>query len=429
MADPTQAEIITQMQNVVDVLEENRLYAEANTPNFVGLTDTLAQSMEGDFAADILGGSDALRANLNAMLTGGRALFDPLLRTWGKFINAPEEDPEAILSRLYTFFIDNSITVQTVVKVFGAAVAGGGNVGDATIHRITVDAEGEDLENATAEVKNAECVTDQNTGAEKNRAVYNIFGQSAGKDSLEELGSGLSANIQEANVDDSLLSNSGFDELSGADNANPDAIPGWESLTTADADLPVNGTNYELEETVIYHPAPDDNTPVRSLLVKAADVRLRQKFVNQKIPIDRLRPHIGFLAWNRDGGAWTGTITLRIGNKSVSVVAAAQAGWQVLLFLPGANNWVDNFTEDDASVRVDLVRTGGTDVNIDDVIFAPFETFDNSWFLIVGGRTPTLLQDTFAITDTETGAKIQRWLRRLYQAYLPADAVPTIADP
>ncbi len=88
MATPTEAELITQLQNIVDLLEETQLYAETNGSgnNWVAMHDALAQSLEGDHADQVNSGLQALRTNLNNILVGGRAIMDPHLRDWAQLI-------------------------------------------------------------------------------------------------------------------------------------------------------------------------------------------------------------------------------------------------------------------------------------------------------------------------------------------------------
>ena len=86
MASPTQAELVTQIQKIVDLLEESRKYGETNAKNWVAMHDAIVTNLEGDFADQVNSGLQALRTNVNNILIGGRAMMDPHLRDWAKFM-------------------------------------------------------------------------------------------------------------------------------------------------------------------------------------------------------------------------------------------------------------------------------------------------------------------------------------------------------
>ena len=68
MASPTLAETHTMLKNEVDLLEELRKFAESNAKNFVGMEDTIVQSLETDFAVELTNAVAGARAGINGAL-------------------------------------------------------------------------------------------------------------------------------------------------------------------------------------------------------------------------------------------------------------------------------------------------------------------------------------------------------------------------
>lgn len=429
MASPSKAELITRLQNAVDILEETRLFAETNTSprdNWVTMEDTLTQALEGDFAPEVLSALATHRAALASIISpaGVRLLLDPVFRDWGKLILAPEQaSVDAILDRLYTYMIDNTDRVASRVFSFGSISAAGGNVGTGTIYRLTKDRRNFDIESGHTEARVALCVADQNTGTTRNREVFEFVGGRPSRDELDRAGSGLIKLIPAKNArDDSLALNSGFDSFAGTA-AAPTAMTSWTSSVTFDS------TSYSFDSSNIYLPAPDGDTTVYALNIKAT-ATLTQRLTVRGTALDRNVPYFAQIAWNRSVGSGAGTLELHIGNQSATVVAAAQSGWQLLQITGLDDNWYRQQAEQAFDVKIVWTRTSGN-LLIDDLVFVPYEEFDGTWYHVAPAATSFLVDDKFTWSDTATEAKIQRWVARGYNKYLPhaTGSSVTYADP
>jgi hypothetical protein len=138
------------------------------------------------------------------------------------------------------------------------------------------------------------------------------------------------------------------------------------------------------------------------------------------------------VAWNRQVGSASGTLTLALGSKTTNVVVAAQTGWQVL-YLPVTylNCWPDNFMQNDMTLYIDWARTSG-DLLIDDVMLVPMSAFRGQWYMPIGGATPYVKGDKFTWSDSiSSDSIIQYWLAHAFSMYLPHNAAgaETWADP
>ena len=160
MATPTTTEAINTLKAAVDLLEELDRFANANSPNLVGLQDTLINSLAGDNAAAILANGDALRAAVAGQLTpaNDRGTLTPCFADFMSAIAIPSSSLAENLVQFRQWMLDNSQTINSRGMTYGSISVGGSNVGTGTISRITVDADNVPLEGAHAELKTFECV-------------------------------------------------------------------------------------------------------------------------------------------------------------------------------------------------------------------------------------------------------------------------------
>lgn len=440
MASPTEAEIITQFRAAVDILDEQLNWTRDNATNLIGLIDTLEQAMEGDWIEDLADGLRSIRSFNDAALRQHEPLLLPILRAWGRIMQTPEETTGALVARLYDRFIATGDRIASRQFTYGAAAAGGGNAGNGTLLRVTRDGRGFDLEACHAEVKTWDCVQDANTRAFRHEEQFQVRGQKLFPDALSVTGSGLLETINAKSARDSLLLNPSFSQFSGTATA-PTAITSWTSS------IAVNAANYQFitgaAGAAIYRDFVSDTTPYA--LDVLATANLSQALSVRGTQLDPSVPHLLQVAWNRELGAASGTVTFRMGAQSTAVVVAAQLGWQTTLVptVFGTNSWYRSFDEQDLDIRIEWARTAGT-IRFDDVLFLPMELIDGLYYAPIGGTVPFLREDTFSTTDTEIGAVIQTWVWRMLGddpkligvnpgpvGYLPSavGAGITIADP
>jgi len=430
MASPTRAEVITQFQNAAKLLKITKDFAITGPDDWASVEDTYVQSLETDYHPEATSAITSLRAGLNSVLSSGRILLDPVMSLWGQLIGAPETDSQEIINALYDDFIANADTLQSRQFVFAAPAAGGGNAGDGSLFRLTVDEQNLDLEAGWPEAQKAECIADQTQeDGRKHQELFRFTGSTVGRDDVAFSGTSASGLVAEMNTiaarstgdGRSLLTNGSFDSLEGIV-AAPTGIPGWSS------NVAIGTANYEFDDTNFYHNKLSPDETIHALRIKSTSIT-SQHLAGEGIELAEDVPLYLQLAWNRQVYGATGNLTIRLGSHTATVAVAAQAGWQVLSLPINQNMWYRNFTQDDLSVEVDWTSAGG-ELLVDDVILTPWQPFGGSWYLLIGGQTPFQSGDVFTWTDSVTEAVIQYWLWRAYGRYLPHSAgAPTIADP
>lgn len=419
----SEANTRTQISNLIHAWEEFRKFAGTATPNYIGLENTYVTSLDTTFYGEAMGALATARGTLASFMTQLGPALAPLLREYGQVIGCAETDIQKIFDRLYQHFVTNSYTVSSRVLSLGTITAGVGNVGTGVIHRLYLDADSNTIENVTTELKTMKCVSDGYSGAAIHEEVFEFRGDDRERDLLKITGSGKVKNISALSglTTQSYLSNPSFDQYSGTITV-PTAITDWTPLSGVYTGLEIDQTNY-------YRSFRGASTP-GSLKMKANET-VTQKFSVRNLQLNPNVPMFLQLAYNRQVGTGDGTLTLTLGNKTVSVVLAAQTGWNTLVLpMSSADQWFKQFNTTDPGISVQLSgRTTGS-VLIDDIIFAPMTNFDGWWWAVVGGATKFLRDDVFTVTDTETGSVLQTWFWRSLGRYLPSTAgAPTWTDP
>lgn len=382
------------------------------------------------------------RSQLDGFLQGERATFDPLLAELGRIMGTPETDASSVLLRLTTYMVDNPASIspgppkiQSRQILRGAFVKGSPFVGSGNAFRLFVDPYGNCLESGFADLIQVRCVGDRQSGSDPGRELFEFRGQPR-PDTLtyyqSGFGSGISTRLNAVSADDSaaLILNPSFADFSGTV-AVPTGITSWEFFTGG-VWTTSSSPNCTVDQTNTYRSALLETTPA-SLAITATQ-NIRQRFSTRRSVLSTFTPYYLQIAWRADlgsGGAWTGTLTVKLGTNTFSVTVAGQVGWQILQIPIDKNTYFKNWDTDDASLEIDVVKTSGANtwLNLDDVVLAPFRPYDGHWVTIVGGVTPFLFYDTGSFTDTEpssTTGKIQQHLQRLYGYSLPsAPKAPT----
>ena len=422
MSSPTQAEVETQISNIIRILDNFRIYAGVTgSTNFIDNLDTFVQSLETAYSSEATSAMQGFRSNLVGAINSGGGMISPLLLQMGKVIDCPETDIQTIITRLYDYMVDNSQAVTSRGFTFGAVSMGGSNVGGGTIKRLTTDADGYDIENCTPEVKVANCVADENSGASKNEEVFEFLGSEASRDNLKITGSGQTTSIRAVSARDSLAGNSSWTLFSGTTSV-PTAIPDW----TVGNDI----ANFEIDQTNYYRDDPSDGGSPASLKIKAND-SVTQNWSVRNITLNPNVPYYCSVAYNRQVGSGDGNLTLTCGDQTATVALSAQTGWNLLEITIGTKSWLKTMNATTPIMKVELSSNTTGDVLVDDLIFTPFQQFDGLWYLPLGDATPFLRDDTGTWTDSATESIVQRWFWQSLGRYLPhaTGGSVTWADP
>jgi len=445
---PTEAELQTQWRNVVDILETFRNHVDGTLAGSGGKWDTLLTSLEGEYTPQELANFvNGFRAGCSDLLTPARAsqALTPVLFDYAIVIDADATGTQGfgtgkrtiaeMFRALYDWFVDKSYTVESRAITYDTATAGGSNVGSGTISRLTEDENGFDLEACTVEKKLFKCVADKNSGVNETAEVFECIGEAASFDSVlrASFGSGTGANttIVAKNAGSgnggSLLTNSSFSIYDAA--ATP-KFTGWTESA--------GGANIAQNTANVYRSHPGATTDA-SLAITGGSGTVTLKQPLSAMRVRRLDPDAPYqlrVMFNRQAGtASGGTLTIRCGSNSASVSIAAQTGWNELALAFDENLWFRSFNDDTLDVEIEWSSSTSGTLYIDDVIFAPLDLIDGTyWWCRDNASTPAafLVDDIFEFTDTggapATG-KIQWWLWVAGFGYLPSSGSPTFTDP
>jgi len=429
MAALSENAVRTLWKAVVKVYEEQRkAAATTSSTNFLTLEAAVIAALSGDFVNEMTTAIKSTRNKLVTVLNDANNALTVAFRYYAQTINVPETDFQSAITRVYDWFVTNSYTIPSRLFVFGSASAGGSNTGDGTIVRLNVDANGFPIENQAADTKTAKCIADATSGTEKNEENFEFRGQAAPPDILTFAGSGKKTNIASlsAKASQRFIRNASFSQSTPAGpTASPTDITSWTS------DITVNGTNYELIGGTgvngYYRAFPGDTTPLALRLKATGTTTLSQNLETLRSQFSTSVPYYVHVAWRRKGTA-DGTLTLTLGasSASVDITTGVADAWNILKIGPGTANWLQNFGQ--AALSLSIARTSATtgNVDIDDVVIAPFASFDGSWYAVVGGATQFLLDDSFTFADSEQGSSqspvtgvLQSWMYRTAGRYLP----------
>lgn len=447
---PSEAEIQTQWQNAVDILETTRVFVDETLAADDGKFDTLLKSLEGDYTpADLANAVGRYQAGCSGLVSPGTTLefMTPLVFEYGKILSGDASlgfgsgyrDVSSLFRALYEWFVAKSLTVQSRDITYDtSATAGGSNIGNGAMSRLTVDDENFDLEACHIEKKAFRCRSDQNTGVDENAEVFEFLGAAAGPDSLlrSSFGSGDAAHSSirshhaGSGSGGSLLTNSSFSEYSAT------GTPKFTAWT--ETAVPASSISQDTTADHYYRTHPGSQTDGSlKITCNLGDVTLKQTIDNMRVRrLDPNTPYFLRIMWNRSVGSGDGTLAIKMGSKSVTVVLAAQSGWQELLITPSQDSWFRHFNEDPMDIEISLTSSSTGYVLIDDVLFAPYDLIDGTYWFLRGNaatHTPWLIDDTLTFTDTggaPATAKIQYWLFVAGLGYLPhTTGTPTFTDP
>lgn len=383
----------------------------------------------GDFGGVVQGFGYDHRSNASSLLGSNwlGAGLGPVWREFGRIAAAPEDsDFPTLVKRVYDYRADNAKLVTSRGITYTAMAAGGGNAGTGTVDRLTVDERGYNLESEFVELKTIECIQDAQNGVQKNGEVMEFRGSTASKDLIILSGSGQQrkrtavAKHAGAGAGGSLLVNSSFEQyVTGA--THP--FTGWTA--SDETKVAQNTNNYRG-----YPGAPDTLYSMKL----TGDVSVTQALSVANPPIFRNTPYLLDLMFNRSIGSGDGTLTITMGGVTANVAMAAQVGWTRLRIALTSSCWFRNWDAQAAAITFAMSGTSTGYVLIDDVIFAPFDLFDGTYWWVRGGATPFLIRDVFTSTDTGGAATtgiIRYWLWRWGIPIFPVGSggAVTWADP
>jgi len=408
---PTWNSVLANMANVAKYVDDTRIQAQGTA-----LTDLAAIQANASLDTPYLASGQAAvatsRARNASLMSDGPAHIGPLLNQLGLINQLPASmiaNQGTLLAQLRSYMVTNALAFrsrQYKRGSLGGFAAVGSPVGPVSFYPIFVDEDGFALEGGLPDVISAQVVQDTYSGlVAPGQELFSLQGLTLGDQiDLYAAGRGTGAKDTVAAISSdsslALLLNPSFGSFAGTITV-PTSITSWTVFTEATY-TGVLATDIQIDQSAkgVYRAAAYEGTTPGSLMFKG----LRPMAIWQR-PADNSKappqgdPTFFALRWRADvnATAWTGTFTIYIGGKSLTVTVAGQVGWQTLvldLATIGAasyltkNAYLKNYqavsTGPVSSVTgvatpglaVFIAATptaGGTSqLNFDDIVWAPF---------------------------------------------------------
>ncbi len=445
----TYAEGITSLQNTVRKFDELDLYLNTNSENFLDHENTLRLSLKGDYDQEIRGTGRGQENTLASILTPASvqqglaphiaeiltAIDEPVsgdfatdMVTWREVLNGASGNARS--------FNDREIT-------FGSVSAGGSNVGNGTVHRLTVDENDEDLQGVTLETKTAKIISDVNQTGALDEDILLILGETAERTFAKVDGSGVDARVKGRTAVDSraFVSNPSFDEFSGTQPtagspttpASTTSVTGWVLSSTA---------AFEVDADTTYRSFEGAGTPLSLKFVDNGSAT--QIFRNNVNPRFKIRtPLYWQIAVFRESNC-DGTFTFALGaaSKATTVSTLTNAAWNVVVTNKDSDCYYRTYKDtSDLTLGLTLAsRTTGA-IYVDDLLLTEWDLIDGSYYVYVAGSTPSAEQDEFTWTDSSVAARgimvywliyrtgLSAILNWAYSVNVTTGGTETLADP
>ena len=437
MASPTAGELETQWKNAVDFLEDTLTGLSASAATLV---DTYLASIESDFARSQTDGASSFRSACSTAVGRGMAqrVLSPILIAYAHhIIGTPERDIQSVISRMYTYFKDNSKTIKSRGITFGSPAAAGGNVGTGSVFRLTKDEENYDPENIFFETKTLTCTSDAQSGSLKHEELFEIRGGNQGLDQLTVDGSGiLQGGVQARTSNQSVLSNSTFSSYSITTSptaGSPQTFGSSDTLT--DFTMSAGAiTSLQLDIDIVARDTSGDTTP--TALRFLGNCGIKQTLDDANVVINANSPYYLEVWVYREGNA-TGDVTITVGsqNQVFTIGSMTNVAWNRVRLSLDRDLWPTRWNVANAAVTIAVTSLATSTILIDEICMVPFYAVDGAWFTISPnsgtGAADFLLEDEFTYADALASgdSKLQKWLWRSYGRYLPHAGSPTITDP
>lgn len=444
--NPTFAQAFAQLALMTDVFNTLELNANSTSPNLLTEIDAVYTALDGVYTPSVAPILTQVRNAYSGILdrTFLQRAFRPFLLELGQTIDAPEmrggrqPSNETLLFRLNQYMVDNSDSINSPENTIDTSfAAGGGNTGNGTFHRLTVDKDGNSLQGIGGDAKVFECIQDQNTGAREHGELFQYKTTAAERDNLQFIGSGVVGTLESLHaLSGGILENPSFEDNGDtSDDSAPSsttAVTGWSVGTASNIHMRTNSSFYLRG----YPGAPSTLYGIEfqgdDTLIQVVQTRRPGTIFNPFVP------WVLAVAWQRVASA-TGTLTIHLGGSStnVDISTGTNSVWNRLA-LVGQGSWPEQFTEDGLDVKIDVASLATGTVAVDDVILAPMVQFerDSTWYAGIGMGTPWLKTDTMTLGSDAFGGtrgKLQYWL---WQAFGVAGHLPvatgggeTVSDP
>lgn len=369
--------------------------------NFTSLLDTFTQNLGGSRSRRILDNYQLMRQDSVDFLIRAREVMRDIILELARSdeVDSPAGDDFARAFRdVWLHMHNNNTWVRRRVAGFGSASMGGGNAGDGVWYRCTKDKKNYDNEQVTADITSINCIADRASGASSGLEQFELYGQTAGQDILEQLGTGSRNVITAASEANSLLDTPSFEGDFSASGTT--LIGNWETDDASDF----------TRSTTAYR-------GTYSAQFDAASTYIRQAVTG----LDRTVPYLA-LARVKDATGITGTMRLTLGAKTADLTLGQDNSWHDLYIALDDDCWPDNFIASSGITYFQLHCTalsGGTPL-VDTTILRPMQAFNGVHHAITAGATDWRVDDTGTYTDSFSNiGVVQFWTKLLLGLYWP----------
>ena len=209
---PTEAELVTQLQKIIKIRKDLRTALSTYVTNW----GALIENVESERVDQIAASQRAMRKGLADGWVESQDLINHIydwVQLAGYSLDISLE--EAIDVMVYYWRAVASPVLTVLERDFTYAATptmAGGNTGTGAIKRCTVNQFAKDLEcSIGADIYKARIVQDATTGTDRGNEIWLVESKPASVDGIEQLGAGISTRQTVWHSDDSILSNSGFD--------------------------------------------------------------------------------------------------------------------------------------------------------------------------------------------------------------------------
>ena len=376
------------------------------------------------------GGEDSQEArdNIKADRDGAAALFTPagLQQIFHPHVREALRAVGTIPSRnnyisnlrlLIRHFVDNGLLFKSREMTFDdpALTNAGHSSADGDLYRVSEDKYGYPLECRHAEAMYARCIKDQLSGAGgKHREVFRVYGENRPASPwLARSGSGITRDIEAMDINSGqFLQNPGFEDNSGSDDGDaPSSLASGVRAWTLEC--PSKGTaGFALRKQAVGETNADifrgfkgsENTVLWALEANAP-FRISQNIQkeNPSASYSRDLPYITLPAIKRKNAA-TGTIEMRLGKviKNISLASFADDTYVQHVLSEDEQAYYRQFgAQQDVELSFWCPDLATGEVVFDDVVHAPMQNVDGTYYALVGGATPFLRDDRFDWTDVQ----------------------------
>lgn len=441
MASMTTGAVQTAFSAAAKILDQQRRYGYVNATNLISLLATYEADYGGDFIRSAETAIQQCRAANNGVLMPN--YIQTVLRPWIQqyTLSAPlpttVTNDAAMLQELYLYMQKNKIYMQSRNITYNPPtnfgnLAGGSNLGNGKILRLTRDQWNFPIENIWCDSKLARCVQDATTGAKQGQEVFSVQASVPYVDQIRRSGSGISAIFTGRTTDDTNpgLFNASFDNWSSTTGSptNPSGLTNWVSSGGDSSSI------YTLDATNYFRVAPSTNAANSYALNIVASNTFSQLLSVKGTRLNPGTPYVYALIFNAQVNGATGTLTGRMGKVFNTVTVDGLTGWQVMTVPATINGtvgqacWPKNFIADNPSTTdVEIVynKTGGNGLLIAEALLLQMQPHDNTWYVAIPGSAATYApwklgdQLQWADVDGNTGVN-QSMAWRAWNFYFPS---------